>query len=240
MSSLRFLRRLRPLRTLVAASALLLGGTAQANDIDNQVGWVSWFHNHKLNDQWRFISDVQFRSDDNYSDLDTLLIRPGLSYQITPEWSAGGGYLYVRTFDVGNRDLVEHRPWQQLVYQKKFGDTPVQQRFRLEQRFIERASGDDIFSQRFRYFVRALVPIGTAKTGSQSAFYIPIQNELFLHLSNKDQLNGETFDQNRAFIGVGYRPTPQIDVEVNYLNQRLNRARNVDNHVIQLAVFTRF
>jgi len=49
------------------------------------------------------------------------------------------------------------------------------------------------------------------------------------------------FDQNRAYLAVGYRFSKAFDVEAGYLNQTINSAsNNIMNNVAQLALYTRF
>ena len=71
--------------------------------------------------------------------------------------------------------------------------------------------------------------------------FVALQNEFFLNLQNKDELNGSTFDQNRAYLAVGYRFSKAFDVEAGYLNQAVKGASvNTMNNAVQLALYTRF
>ena len=68
---------------------------------------------------------------------------------------------------------------------------PVVNRFRLEQRFIE-TNTTNIFSQRLRYFARAVIPFQKQVTNkfSKGAFFA-LQEEIFLNLQNKELLNNK-------------------------------------------------
>lgn len=198
----------------------------------------------RLNDKWGLHLDVQLRSADDWDGVRNFLFRPGATYYINKNSNATVGYLLTNTFlkQVGTSDntLTEHRIWEQYIFTHKIKPVFAQHRFRLEQRFME-AAGDDIFSQRFRYFFRFVLPLlDTKKTFAKGPF-VAMQNELFFNIQNKDKLNGKLFDQNRAYGAVGYRFNKSFDLEAGYLNQFVNgRTSNTMNNVVQFAVYTRF
>ena len=122
-------------------------------------------------------------------------------------------------------------------------------RGRLEQRYIGRAviHGNDLqhngydFRNRVRYFFRTLLPIATSSDFKRGPFFA-LQNEVFVNIGSKSPpINGETFDQNRAYGALGYRFHAKFDAEVGYMNQYVN-GRNqafTNNHILQLAVYSR-
>jgi hypothetical protein len=122
----------------------------------------------------------------------------------------------------------------------------------------------NVYAGRFRYFTRAVIPLGgmrpvtvppanPASAGSTHAeptaasraftqgFFAAIQNELFLNIGDPSPVNGKLFDQNRAYMAVGYRWSNQFDVEMGYLNQYISGAGNnsINNHVLQVATYIR-
>ena len=94
----------------------------------------------------------------------------------------------------------------------KFGQVSLQNRFRLEQRFIERQI-DDIFSQRLRYFARLIVPLAKKEAAFSKGVFAALQNEIFFNIQNKDKLNNSVFDQNRAYGANSGK-------EIAHINQR--------------------
>lgn len=222
---------------------LLLPFTSFSQTVE-QTGWVASFNSVKLSPKWGLHFDVQLRAADDLGYVRNLLVRPGLVYFINNNHNITAGYALIQTFadpDIpAAADLAEHRIWQQYVAGYKIGDIPLTHRFRLEQRFIGRPS-DDVFSQRLRYFVRAIIPLNGKPKPFSKGLFAGLQNELFLNLQNKDQLNNSSFDQNRAYASFGYRINKNLDLEAGYLNQYLKGSANhVTNHVVQLAVYTRF
>ena len=188
------------------------------------------------------MSDVQVRSSDDLEGVRNLLIRPSVSYSLDAQNTFSAGVAYIGTFSPIVADTTEYRTWQQFISNRKFAGNPLTHRVRLEQRFIERAAGSDIYSDRLRYFLRFMLPLaGTANQPFTQGNYIALQNEVFLNISGRSKLNGQLFDQNRAYVGFGRRLNAKVDVEIGYLNQQLNgRTQDTQNQVIQLALFTRF
>lgn len=216
-----------------------------AQTINQNSGWLFLLNNTKISDKWGAYVDVQVRSSDNWQDTRNFLFRPGVTYYANSNNEFTVGYLLNQTFlhFIGSADnmLTEHRIWEQYVYKQKLSTISISHRFRLEQRFIERNNDDALFSQRLRYFVRFILPLQKNKQTFNEGFYAALQNELFFNLQNKDQLNGKVFDQNRAYLALGYRASKKLDVEIGYLNQAIKGLNNnTVNNVTQLAIYTKF
>lgn len=224
----------------LALAAMVLSNPRAAQADDIQTGWAAWFNTTKLSQGWTLTSDVQLRSSDDWEDVRNVLLRAGLTRAWGPNATLTGGYAYIDTLNAPGPDLTEHRFWQQLVLNRKFAGNPLTHRFRLEQRFIDRPGGADFYSDRVRYFTRLIVPFAKRDDGSFTGTFVALQNEVFLNLSNRERLNGKLFDQNRAYVAIGRRIDAGLDLEIGYMNQYLaGRTRDTDNHVIQLAVYTR-
>lgn len=224
---------------IAALAALLLSLPAAAADHE-QSGWLAWFNSAALDGRLGLVSDIQLRTRDDLEGPRNLLIRPGLSWQIAPSHALMGGYAHIGTFNAGRPDAVEHRLWQQYLFSHRAGRASVVQRLRLEQRFIGRPGAPDAYSDRLRWFTRAVVPLADGAPFRRGTF-VALQNEVFLGLSGRDDLNGRVFDQNRAYLAVGWRDGSGRDYEIGYLNQWINaRGGDVINHIVQCALYTRF
>jgi hypothetical protein len=224
---------------------LLSASTISAQTTIQNSGWLAIINNTKFSQKWGLAFDAQFRSSDNWEYVRNVLIRPGITYYINDRNNVTAGYLYATTdtrlVGTSNTVLTENRIWEQYIFTHKLKSSFVSHRARLEQRFIEQTNGDEIFAQRFRYFVRLIQPLqGKVEVFSKGPF-IALQNEVFLNIQNKELLNNNLFDQNRLYIAGGYRFSKHIDLEAGYLNQYTNGiARNTSNRVAQLALYTRF
>lgn len=218
--------------------------SAVAQTVTENTGWLGWFNTYKFSKSFGLTSDVQFRSADNWNYVRNILIRPGLTYYINSKSNVTAGYAYIGSFnklpEPAKNALTENRIFEQYIYAVKLGQTSLQNRLRLEQRFIERQA-DHIFSQRLRYFARLTVPLVKQEAAFSKGLFAAVQNEIFFNIQNKDALNNSVFDQNRAYGAVGYRFNHKFDMEAGYLNQYVNGAANdVSNNIIQLALYTRF
>lgn len=223
----------------------LISGSLFAQTVHQNSGWLFFLKSTKLSDKWGLHLDVQVRSADDWGYVRNVLIRPGLTYFINKKSNVTAGYLLATTKTQFNNlpdvNTNEHRIWEQYIIAHKLGSGTLSHRFRLEQRFIGQPTGDDIFSQRIRYFFRFIQPLKKQEDGFTKGAFAALQNETFFNLQNKDQLNGSVYDQNRVYIAAGYRFSKKFDIEAGYLNQAINgRANHTVNHVAQLAFYTRF
>ena len=236
-----------PLRhrlALLALAALPTLGSltplpARATDAQ-QTGWAAWFNSYRFSDQFGLVSDLQLRSRDEWAGPRNLLVRPGLSWYVAPGHALTLGYAYIGTYNPEAADATEHRIWQQYLSTYSIDRLRVSQRLRLEERFIGRPGAPDVQSTRFRWFSRLVLPIDGGTTWTHGP-YVALQNEAFVNLSNRGELNGKFFDQNRAYVALGWRLNPTADLEVGYLNQWIKgRSEDVVNHMLQVALYTSF
>ena len=234
--------------------AFLFIHTHVFSQTDTHAGWLANFNTTRLGGKWSLHSDFQFRSTDGYAKWQSILLRTGLNYHLNKRSIATIGYAYIpnRAGNAGLYKLMaEHRVWQQFIYNQPLKRTAgLQHRFRFEERWIPQVLNNgnalekngDFFATRFRYFFRTIIPWKQQSAAFSHGFFNAVQNEIFLHTSGKEKLNGKTFDQNRMYLALGYRLSPKLDLETGYLWQytdRKNPAANVNNHVAQLAIYTR-
>jgi len=228
---------------LAFLSVLCTNVTAQTDQQNS--GWLFLLNNTKISEKWGAYMDIQVRSADKYDHVRNLLFRPGITYYASDKHEITLGYLLNETFirlpETPDYSLTEHRIWEQYVFKHKIKAISASHRFRLEQRFIERNNTDDLFAQRFRYFFRFLIPLEKGVIKFEKGLFLAIQNEIFLNIQHKDQLNGQLFDQNRAYAAAGYRFSKKLDIEAGYMNQSSKGINyNTANNIIQLAVYTKF
>ena len=66
-------------------------------------------------------------------------------------------------------------------------------------------------------------------------------DEVFVNLKSTDWGTVQGFDQNRGFVGIGYRFNPNILTEIAYMNQFIQTAKDDRmNHILSLTVFLDF
>lgn len=186
------------------------------------------------------VGDVQYRGWDDFTPQ-AILVRQALVWWFTPRLFAGVGYAWTPSWRLHDGDgfVDEHRAFQVLQYQYNHDATglQVQLRTRLEERFRHPDAGVE-FGLRARQMVRALLPVAAGRRLS-----VVVWDEVFLHLvdsggeaSGVDASGAATrtaqwayagFDQNRAFVGVGYQFIPGLlRLELGYLHQFVLRPNN--------------
>lgn len=215
-------------------------------------GWFASFNTIKLSDKWGIHAELQIRSTDDWQQVQSILPRIGLNYQVAKNQvlTAGCAYIPNRVTVGSNSGLLgEHRIWQQYLINQPVGKITVAHRFRLEERFTPKGILDGgevkvserVYSTRFRYFIRAIIPFTKQRPFVKGAF-IALQNEAFVNITDKQNVNGRFFDQNRAYVAFGYRFSKKMDIEAGYMNQYVQRTKaqaNVANHIAQLATYLR-
>jgi hypothetical protein len=220
-------------------SKVVLAQTRQENS-----GWFVWFNTYKFSKHFGLSFDGQVRSADDWGYVKNVLIRPGLMYHFNAKNNVTLGYAFIGSYNKleppSKNSLTENRIWEQYIYNAKLGRTSLVNRLRLEQRFIEQQT-DNVFAQRLRYFVRAVIPVNKPQKTFDKGLFVALQNEIFLNIQNKEVTNNSVFDQNRAYGALGYRFSKKVDIETGYMNQYTNGlANDVSNNIIQLAIYTRF
>ena len=126
-------------------------GTAQDSELGN---WWMYFGNMKIDSKWNWHSEVQYRNYNFIGDLEQLLLRTGVGYNLSENNNnllLGYGYILSQNYIDGTDekyDVNEHRIYQQFITKQRFNRVYIQHRYRFEQRFVE-----DDFKLRFRYFL---------------------------------------------------------------------------------------
>lgn len=182
----------------------------------------------------RWYMELQPRVRDDFRERDQFFIRPAIIYVLAPKTSLWLGYAYART-NVDNPLLRdEHRAWQQVLHEfVPIDGIRLRSWTRLEQRKFESA-GD--IGHKIRQRVATNIPFAHYPNLSTL-----ISNEYHHNLNSTDYGARSGFDQNRLFLGLAWKVSPQSLVEIGYLNQYINR-RNEDamNHVLATTLYYNF
>ncbi|WP_258105221.1 DUF2490 domain-containing protein [Marinoscillum sp. MHG1-6] len=177
--------------------------------------WINYFGTKKLSDRFNFHHEIQYRNYNAVGDLEQLLLRTGVGYNLTEgnnNLLLGYGFIHSQNYVPGElekNEVDEHRIFQQFITTQKINRVNVQHRYRFEQRFIE---GD--FKLRYRYFLSLNVPLNNSELLAKT-IYLSAYNEIFLN-----DRNG-VFDRNRLYGGLGYKFSDAIRLELAYMNQFL-------------------
>lgn len=194
------------------AAGLLMFGISSIHAQKSDLGaWYMYFGNNKISKKLNWHNEIQYRNFDAGGDLEQLLIRTGIGYDLTENNNnilLGYGFILSQPYTNGEKtENIEHRIFQQYITKQKFGRFYLQHRYRLEERFLE-----DDFRMRFRYFLGFNIPINNKELVSKT-FYASAYNEIFLHF------NSPVFDRNRVYGALGYVINKNMRIEAGYMNQ---------------------
>lgn len=199
-------------RKIALLTALLFTLNVQAQS-DFGV-WYMSFNTVDLGENWQIQNDIQYRSFNAGNDLEQLMLRGGIGYNLSEKNNnLLIGYAFIRSGELGTEDTElenhfnEHRIYQQFITNQRFGRFYFSHRYRLEERFLK-----DDFKVRFRYFLNLRVAI-TNKELVKNTVYFSTYNELFINGQ------GALFDRNRLYGAFGYQISDSFRVDVGAMAQ---------------------
>ena len=220
-------RKIISLKWAALTTVLMLPFLVFSQD-SNFGNWMIYFGNKQFNSKWNLHHEIQYRNYNAIGDLEQLLLRTGLGYNLSASNNILLGYGYVLSENyLGNTDdkvqINEHRIYQQFITKQQFKGMSLQHRYRFEQRFVE-----SDFKLRFRYFLGMNVPLSQKETNK---FYLSAYNEIFLNTKTS------IFDRNRLYGGLGYKINDAIRFEIGYMNQFFETSSRDQLNVVTFVNF---
>jgi Protein of unknown function (DUF2490) len=203
------------IRAVMIIMALMASYKLQA-DSDFQA-WIPININARLTKHLRGFLEFQPRIGDNASNLTTAIVRPSLGWALNGKATLWLGYMMQADSVAPDSGTyrIENRAWQGFTWRDTANDNQFiwEVRNRLEERFLPQNS-DPSIRWRTRLRVEQLIP-------GWPTWSVIASEELFVNLndnSNNVQLQAGV-QQNRLYLGLGYRFAPEIQVETGYLYQ---------------------
>ncbi len=195
---------------LIVLLSFLLSESSRAQETgeDRFGSWTTYFGNHRIAEKYSIFLELQVNDYQFFQNFNQFWGFLGLNYNINENTSVQAGYAYFYT-DPSFRELpnefylTENRIYEQLVTNGKIGSFNLNHRYRLEQRFF---TDDGVTETRHRIRYRILV---TRKISGP--LFAQVFDEVFINFQQP------TFDQNRIFVGFGYRFTNNFNVRLGYL-----------------------
>ena len=203
----------------IIITALILSTNAQASS-DFQI-WVPVNINAQLTEQLRGFFELQPRIGDDASNLTTAIVRPALGWALNKQATLWVGYLMQADSVTPDSDtyIIENRAWQGFTWKDTANEKQLiwEVRNRLEERFLAQ-NADPSIRWRTRFRIEQLIP-------GRSSWSVIASEEIFVTLNdNANNANLQAgAQQNRLYIGVGYRFAPDVQVETGYLYQHVWR-----------------
>ncbi|WP_281846290.1 DUF2490 domain-containing protein [Olleya namhaensis] len=222
------LKKKNIIATLALSLVLPFYGLSQDSNLGN---WLIYIGSKELKNGWNIHNEVQYRNYDAIGDLEQLLLRTGLGYNLTENNNnllLGYGYILSENY-VGDTDqkvtVNEHRIFQQFTTKQKVGILSLSHRYRFEQRFVE-----SDFKMRLRYFLGLKVSLQNNEDGN-NPLYLSAYNEIFVNTKSA------IFDRNRLYGGLGYQFSKQLRLEIGYMNQFFETSSRDQINVIAFVNF---
>lgn len=186
------------------------------------------------NNRWGFGLDFVYRRKSGLSDKSLFAeplresLRPWAHYQFSPYARLSLSPLgYMRTNeyigkaeDLDRPDYFELRSTFQFFHHQKTpnGKWMHTWRYRYELRWQEQPGQDDFrFLTRFRFRYRIRYVFTGNDFYKNNTFYAAVSNEIGLNIGKSVVFN--TFNQNRLYIGAGYRFLTAARVELRYVDR---------------------
>lgn len=195
---------------LIFIVVISLPSFAQKNDVGN---WLIYFGNQKINNKWNWHNEVQYRNYNFAGDLQQLLLRTGIGYNLSENNNnllLGYGFIRSENYIGDTEEKIgnnEHRIYQQFITKQNFGRVNIQHRYRVEERFLETD-----FQLRFRYFLSLNIPLNN-KTLTDNTVYLSAYDEIFI------KNHTPSYDRNRLYGGLGYVINKNFKFELGFMNQ---------------------
>ncbi|MCX8079646.1 MAG: DUF2490 domain-containing protein [Bacteroidia bacterium] len=194
--------------------------------------WVIYISQVKLGKKGVLWNECQWRNGELFQpDLNQLLLRYGIGIQHSQSIQSIMGYAFIHnrnSLPVGTINYFnEHRLFQQFIFLFKIQNLMFQNRFRLEERFMQ----NHPLQFRFRYFAYIMFPLISRDFGTKT-FYFSSYNEIFILPFPFN------FDRNRFYAAFGYYFNPNLRIEAGIMNQMTGL--HTEQKQAQLAVFHNF
>jgi hypothetical protein len=133
----------------------------------------------------------------------------------------------------------ENRLHQQITFNQKVGTVQLNQRFRIEERWIQKVvnfvpANEQRYTTRFRYQLSMNIPLSSDKKIPM----LSLADELMIQ-TGKDIIYNN-FDQNRLFAGIRQQVSKSLSFDFGYMHvwqQLLSGYKYSRNHSIRLFFY---
>ena len=207
--------------------------------------WTRYYNQIKINTKWSLHSEFDNRLFINTIKENLFMVRVNGRYKINKNTEIGSGFSYfsVSTQDPeinSNFNIPEYRGQQDITWKKELGNSTLNQRFQIEERFFHNANKQSLlpgttYNWRFRYRFQA--DFNCWKKNDQYLKTI-VYDEIMINAGRNIIKN--TFDQNRIYAAIQYGINKNVALELGYLKSFQKRASGVDYFDRDIIRFTFF
>ena len=185
-------------------SLFTISSYAGSKSTDDFQNWMSVNTQVQFKDKYRAFLELNPRLLDDGSRLGAAYIRPAIGYDITPNITLWAGYVLQATNTKDNNNYtLENQSYQQLTYRKTVDNSNWEFRNAVEERYLPSDVG---YRSRSRLRYEYTIP-------EHKAWSLVGYDEVFMNFNDVGASNIKSgIAQNRAYIGVGYRFNPNVQL----------------------------
>ena len=206
---------------------LSLNITFAQSPVEDELGsWFTFSGNHEISDKVSFSTLIQAWDYELADNFNFILYNLSLNYAVSPKTTASLAYGFSDIdsgFETNAPHNVENRLSEQVGYKHKLFKLPIDHRFRVEQRFLNK-SGPNVIHNRLRY------RLGMKITLNKTLFF-RIHNEYLTTIGSKKV---DAFSENRLYGALGIHVSKSANIQVGYLNRKIKK---LSLHRLQLGLF---
>lgn len=228
---------------------------AQSVAQGNTNTWFLLMTRFNLSEKVGITNEIHERTGDFLNDQATFILRPSVDYVLNNNIELSAGYSFVRSAPHMPYSQPisrnEHNVWEQVLLKFKTAGVSVQNRIRMEHRFIDDIVvrneatnptydiGGSSFRNRFRFRFIVSFDLFKLNHGKQSIF-INCFDEAFINQS--DNLMPNNFDRNWFYTGIGYKFNKDFNIQLAHMHQYDKVGNNtfISSSIIQLSVLKFF
>ena len=196
----------------------------------------------RFKNNWGISADASYRANNLFSSEFYTIARVGISYWLNDNVAFTAGYAHqwnAPTIKGWHTTVHENRLYQQVLLTSKIGNITFTNRLRNEERWQAKVVNDtDMHSPTFTNRMRYQCAINIPLTSKKFLPSIILSDELCVQMGKTIVFN--TFDQNRAFIGLRETFTKNLYCDIGYslINQEKSTGYQYDqDHLFRLFFF---
>ena len=204
--------------------------------------WVSLNTQLRLTEKMGISADVHVRRTNFISNNNFFLFRAGALYYLNKQLTIGAAYGHMWLANQnGATELFsnENRLHQQITLNQKIRSVQLNQRLRIEERWIQKVvnfvpADQQRYVTRFRYQLSMNIPVSANKKVPM----LSLADELMMQ-TGKDIIYNN-FDQNRLFAGIRQQVSQSLSFDFGYMHvwqQLLSGYKYSRNHTIRLFFY---
>ncbi len=175
----------------------------------------------------------QSRWDDDWNHWYQGMVRAAVGYSLSDRATVWAGYTWLPTQNLGKGSVQQQDVWPAFRYVLPTDFGTLTLRTMVEANFLPANNADVRF--RPRQMIRFLHPLEF-----EPRLSLIVWDEVFVRLNSTPAGGQSGFDQNRAFVGLGWSFSQNFRTELGYMNQYIDNTTHTNNTMHNLIMGSLF